>query len=148
MIDSHIIPRGTQIGVNIYTLHHNEEFFPDPFAFKPERWLFSENTPKATRQQVHDAFAAFSLGARGCGGKAMAYLESSLVVAKTLWYFDFESALGVLGKVEAAPITANNGANEFQMFNGFTSAHDGFNLIFRPRECAFREFSGCTDAPS
>ncbi|KAI0382259.1 cytochrome P450 [Hypomontagnella monticulosa] len=96
IIDGHIIPRGTQIGVNIYALHHNEEYFPEPFAFKPERWLFSEDGPKASRQQVHDAFAALSLGARG------------FTVAKTLWYFDFECAPGGLGEVGAAPAAVNS----------------------------------------
>ncbi|KAJ8121132.1 hypothetical protein ONZ43_g2339 [Nemania bipapillata] len=31
--------------------------------------------------------------------KPMAYLETSLIISKTLWYFDFKLALGRLGKV-------------------------------------------------
>jgi hypothetical protein len=30
----------------------------------------------------------------------MAYLETSLFIAKTLWYFDFEAAPGKLGALE------------------------------------------------
>ncbi|KAI1387218.1 cytochrome P450 [Hypoxylon trugodes] len=135
IVDGHVIPPGTQIGVSTYTLHHNEDYFPDPFAFQPERWLALED--ETERKQAHNAFAAFSLGSRGCAGKAMAYLESSLVVAKTLWYFDFESAPGSLGKVGTTPNAT--GADEFQLLNVFTSSHDGPNLIFHPRGDSWRE---------
>ncbi|KAI1504188.1 cytochrome P450 [Biscogniauxia marginata] len=31
VVDGHLIPPGTQIGVSIYSLHHNERYFPDAF---------------------------------------------------------------------------------------------------------------------
>ena len=92
------MPPGTQVGVNIYTLHHNETYFPEPYKFTPERWLPSE-TPEAQRKAMHEAFTPFSIGYRGCAGKSMAYLETSLVIAKTLWYFDFKLAPGDLARV-------------------------------------------------
>ncbi|RYP21499.1 hypothetical protein DL766_007916 [Monosporascus sp. MC13-8B] len=137
LIDGDVIPEGTIFGVNIYTLHHNEEYFPDPFSFKPERWLPSR-TPEAQRKVMHNAFAAFLLGPRGCGGKAMAYLEISLVVAKTLWYFDFERAPGAPGDLGGGTGSAQetNGRerrDEYQLYDIFAAAHDGPNLIFTPR---------------
>lgn len=69
IIDGHLIPPGMQIGVNIYSLHHNEKYFPDPFKFLPERWL--EGSKNASFQ----AFAPFMIGPRSCSGKALAYLE-------------------------------------------------------------------------
>lgn len=130
VIDGHVIPPGTQVGVNIYSLHHKEEYFPQPFRFLPERWMGGGETGLATSE----ALSPFSFGPRGCAGKAMAYLETSLVLAKTLWYFDFE---------EAAPPPRERGsgarsgfaldAGEFPIYDLFAASHDGPRLIFRPR---------------
>jgi cytochrome P450 len=131
IVDGHVIPRGTHVGVNVYTLHHNEEYFPDSYTFKPERWLNAEEKARMTY-----AFAAFSIGARGCGGKPMAYLEASLVIAKTLWYFDFEMAPGEAGKLGEGKPGADFGRHlpkEFQLHDIFSSTQEGPNLTFRPR---------------
>ncbi|KAI4866858.1 cytochrome P450 [Hypoxylon rubiginosum] len=138
VIDGHVVPRGVIFGVNIYALHHNEEYFPDPFAFRPERWLASE-TPAARRKVMSSAFAAFQVGPRGCAGKAMAYLEFSLVVAKTLWYFDLEILPGELAKVgfrvPSSGYPAGGGRREeYQLHDVFTTDHDGPYLIVRPRD--------------
>ncbi|KAI0545493.1 cytochrome P450 [Xylaria curta] len=137
-VDGHIIPHGTQVGVNIYSLHHNEDYFPNPFSFRPERWLTDNDDELRT---VHSAFAGFSTGARGCAGKPMAYLEISLVAAKTLWYFDFETAPGddIIRKTcgQAHP-------EEFQLRDVFSAAHDGPNLVFKSRDdhCKIFELGG------
>jgi hypothetical protein len=93
---------------------------------------------------MNDAFAAFSIGYRGCAGKAMAYLESSLAVAKTLWYFDFETVLGELGEIGAGKIgdtTGRDRPGEFQLYDIFASDHDGPNLLFRPRGDYWKELA-------
>jgi cytochrome P450 len=36
------IPKGTTIFSNLYAHHRNPEFFPEPEAFKPERFLTTE----------------------------------------------------------------------------------------------------------
>ncbi|KAI1773208.1 cytochrome P450 [Hypoxylon cercidicola] len=144
-VDGHVVPRGTQVGVNIYALHHNEHYFPDPFAFKPERWLEttgSLSSEESVQSKSQKAFIPFMVGPRACAGKAMVYLEVSLVVAKTLWYFDFETAPGSLGKVGEGDASSTNGrnrVNEFQMFDVFNSHHCGPNLLFRPRGDCYSE---------
>ncbi|KAI1295899.1 cytochrome P450 [Xylaria venustula] len=117
IIDGHVVPRGTQVGVNIYSLHHNEEYFPEPFS-------------------MYDAFVPFLVGPRSCSGKAMVYQEVSLIIAKTLWYFDFELCSGALGNVgggEAGNRQGRDRVGEFQMFDVFNSHHQGPNLIFKTR---------------
>lgn len=134
IVDGRIIPPGTQVGVSIYALHHNEEYFSDPFAFCPERWLV-EN--KSTLSRMHSAFGPFSLGPRGCAGKAMAYLEASLVIAKTIWRFDFEAAPGKEGELGAGIPGSGGGRDrpdEFQLYDTFGSRHDGPTLVFRVRD--------------
>ncbi|KAI5923348.1 cytochrome P450 [Camillea tinctor] len=135
VVDGHVIPPGTQVGVNMYTLHHNEEYFPDPYAFKPERWLASE-TQETHRKVMSEAFSPFSIGYRGCAGKAMAYLETSLIIAKTLWYFNFESAPGKLGEVGGGIPRRRDGRarpDEYQLYDVIAGQHDGPYLVFKPR---------------
>lgn len=135
VIDGHVVPSGTLIGVNTYAIHHNEQYFPNPFSFLPERWLHNADNDQA-RKVARAAFAAFSIGPRACAGKSMAYLEISLVVAKTLFSFDFKRAPGSLGDVGGGKPGATNGRvrpNEYQIHDIFTSRHDGPYLVFRPR---------------
>ncbi|SPQ21406.1 c10fd8c7-2850-469c-8923-fe8035612664 [Thermothielavioides terrestris] len=134
-VDGCVIPRGTLVAVSLYALHHNEAYFPDPYVFRPERWLSVPGNEEACRK-AHDALAAFSTGPRGCGGKSMAYLESSLVLAKTIYYFDFEPAAGALGEMGAGRPGARDGRHrpgEFQIYDVFTARHDGPCLTFHPR---------------
>ncbi|KAI1322518.1 cytochrome P450 [Xylariaceae sp. FL0255] len=139
IVDGHVIPPGTQVGVNIYSLHHNEEYFPKPFAFRPERWLTED--PDALRS-MNNAFTPFSVGYRGCAGKAMAYLESSLVVAKTLWYFDFSKVPGdTTGAGSPGRSDGRDHQEEFQICDTFNASHDGPNLLFTPREIASKDLA-------
>ncbi|TGJ78509.1 hypothetical protein E0Z10_g10253 [Xylaria hypoxylon] len=133
IIDGHIIPPGTQVGVSAYSLHHNEDYFAKPFEYDPDRWLIED---EANLSLMHSAFAPFSLGARGCAGKSMTYLETGLVIAKTIWLFDFEIAPGKLGIVgEGVPGRRGERGrpNEFQLYDTLGSRHDGPNLIFHLR---------------
>ncbi|ETS80811.1 hypothetical protein PFICI_08340 [Pestalotiopsis fici W106-1] len=133
VVDGHAIPPGTQVGVNIYSLHHNEEYFPDSFKFDPERWMPGAQPGRAH----HAAFTPFSFGSRGCAGKSMAYLEMSLVLAKTLWYFDFQRASSGAEKIMGDGISGftHHGGEEteFPMYNLFAAGHDGPVLKFTSR---------------
>ncbi|KAI1176833.1 cytochrome P450 [Nemania sp. FL0916] len=140
IVDGHIIPPGTEVGVNLYSLLHNDDYFPEPFTFLPERWLTSDHdTPEQleARAVARRAFQPFSLGDRNCAGKPMAYLELSLVLARTLWYFDFEIAHGKAGRLGEGRPGRTDGRgrrDEFQLYDGVIVAHDGPNLVFHPRD--------------
>ncbi|KAI3400800.1 hypothetical protein diail_2009 [Diaporthe ilicicola] len=134
MIDGHLIPPGTQLGVSVYALHHNEKYFTEPFKFQPERWLEEDEARLAT---MRSAYAPFSIGSRSCAGKAMAYLEASLVIAKTIWHFDFEAAPGELGRVGGGTPGRSDGRgrpDEYQLYNIFAASHKGPCLVFNPRD--------------
>lgn len=94
VVDGHVIPPGTMVGISPYSLLHYPAYFPEPFEFRPERWVGDDVSELSRR-----AFAPFAVGDRSCAGKAVAYLEASLAVARTLWYFDFEKASGAAGEV-------------------------------------------------
>ncbi|KAI0160160.1 cytochrome P450 [Xylariaceae sp. FL1272] len=134
IIDGHVIPSGTHIGVNIYALHHNETYFPEPFTFMPERFLGGNEQGD---ERVRQAFAPFSLGPRGCMGRSMAYLELSLIVAKVLWYFDFTRAPGESGRMGESTYWRSRGKaeriNEYQTGDVFGATHEGPCLLFKAR---------------
>ncbi|KAI0515079.1 benzoate 4-monooxygenase cytochrome P450 [Xylaria bambusicola] len=115
IVDGHTIPSGVQVGVNIYTLHRNPEYFPNPFQYDPDRWIPAKGDEIDIRPEDqhsglkhNPAFMPFSLGGRGCAGKTMAYAEISLAMAKAL-------------------------CAEFKLLDIFTSSHDCPDLTFQPR---------------
>lgn len=83
-IMGHWFPGHTTVHSPPYAMHRNPDIFPDPEAFKPERWL-AENSKDL---QLH--FIAFSGGSRGCIGRNITYLEQTLVLASLIHRFDFE----------------------------------------------------------
>jgi cytochrome P450 len=141
VVDGHVIPRGTMVGVNPYCVMHNENYFSEPFLFRPERWLGEdehgeEAGGKEARAAMREAFAPFALGETGCLGKAMAYHEMSLVIAKTLWYFDFKKASGEAGQLgggQPGRLDGRHRVNEYQLLDHAVASHDGPNLVFTTR---------------
>lgn len=140
IIDGHVIKPGTQLGVCTYAIHHSEEYFPDPFAFKPERWIADDSTI-----QTYQAFAPFSIGPRSCPGKTMAYMEIGLTVAKILWYFDFDRPSGSLSDLGGGKLGRPGGRgrpDEFQLYDIFSSTFEGIAMVFRTRGELYKELAG------
>lgn len=132
VVDSHVVPSGTQVGVCTYSLHHNEKYFAEPYSFYPERWLVDD---EVQLRLMNSAFCPFSIGPRSCAGKAMAYLEASLVIAKTIWAFDFQLQPG--GESGGGAHTKSQGRrreDEFQLYDIFAAMHVGPELNFTPRD--------------
>ncbi|OTA54826.1 cytochrome P450 [Hypoxylon sp. EC38] len=133
IVDGHSVPKGVLVGVNIYSLNHNKKYFPDPFKFSPERWLPADtNTLEclAAHQIIEDAFCPFSIGPRSCAAQGLVYLQIQLVLAKVLWHFDFKESLGKPGNGSES---GKERPEDSQLYNTFTSLHDGPYLKFRPR---------------
>ncbi len=57
------IPPGTPVGMTPVLMHQNEEKFPEPEKFNPERWV-----DPAERQRLDKYMVAFSKGTRQCAG--------------------------------------------------------------------------------
>ncbi|KAL1797315.1 hypothetical protein ACET3X_003921 [Alternaria dauci] len=89
-IDGHHIPAGVDVGVPIYAIHHNADYFPQPFDFIPERWLSdpSANPLHNSLQAAQSAYNPFSIGPRGCIGKGLAYVELTVTIARVLFLYD------------------------------------------------------------
>ncbi|KAK4187659.1 putative cytochrome P450 E-class, group I [Podospora australis] len=145
-IDGEQIPAGTVVGTPHYTIHHNPNYYPDPFAYVPERWIVS-SSPSGEKdvsgmdeERVHlaqSAFCPFSIGPRGCIGKGLAYVEMSITLARVLWMYDLRRAQGVEDPGEGGKPGADWGRHrkeEFQLVDTFTSFKYGCMVEFRRRE--------------
>ena len=65
IIDGYLLPGHTTVSCQAYSVHHiNEQVFPEPERFRPDRWLAREGD--ADRRRLMFAFAS---GGRGCIGK-------------------------------------------------------------------------------
>lgn len=142
VVDGHVVPPGTMVGLSPYSLLHNEKYFPEPFIFRPERHLEAVQNGKST--DTARAFAPFAVGSRSCGGRAVAYLEASLTIAKTLWYFDLEKAPGKAGELGQGGLGMGKGGereNEYQVWDVIIAEYHGPNLIFTPRGEHWKELT-------
>jgi len=79
------VPAGTDIYVSPYILHRMEQYWPEPHAFRPER--FANEQPDKGRS----AFIPFSLGARRCIGEYLAMLEMKIHLGLLLQKFHVTS---------------------------------------------------------
>lgn len=131
-IDGHTIPEGVNIGVGAYSLHHNASYFPEPYAFKPERWIVDSDS-SVTAESIRvakEAFCPFSVGPRGCIGKNMAYLELMLAVGRLLFVYDVKKT-GGLG--EGGQERLRERKEEFQLVDRFICYKQGPEVGFTPR---------------
>ena len=136
-VDDQHFPEGIDIGVPHYALHHNELHYPDPFVFKPERWIVStdpncEKSSKAAVAAAQSAFCAFSLGQYGCVGKTLAYAELSVMLARIFWLYDMRLR-GSIGEGRTSLGKGRERTNEFQTWDVFTSTHEGPMVEFKCR---------------
>ena len=76
------IPKGTKIYMPTYPAHINEEFFPQPFEFKPERFL-KENSDKI----IPYSYRPFGSGPRVCLGQRFAMVEMMIFMSKLMLKF-------------------------------------------------------------
>ena len=86
------IPKRHIILISLYTTHRDPRFFPEPDAFRPERWLdgLDKRLPRA-------AFIPFGLGSRKCIGASFAMMEATLLLATIARRWRFEVAPGEIG---------------------------------------------------
>ncbi|KAK4442620.1 Isotrichodermin C-15 hydroxylase [Podospora aff. communis PSN243] len=137
-IDGESIPAGIVVGTPHYTIHHNPAYYPDPFAYIPERWIANEKSG-VTEQHVavaQSAFCPFSIGPRGCIGKGLAYIEMTITLARVLFLYDVRRAQGIVdpGEGRRDAEWGRHREGEFQLVDTFTSLKEGPMVEFRRRE--------------
>ncbi|KAK6076445.1 cytochrome P450 3A31 [Seiridium cupressi] len=134
-VDSRAVPAGIDVGVPIYSVHHAPKYYPDPFQYKPERWLVDDGTGSIERGR--SVFNPFSVGSRGCLGKGLANTEMMLTIATIMFVGDFKFADGEKGNVGRGQSGATHGrhrSNEYQLYDHVTCQKLGPFLQFSPRQ--------------
>ena len=77
------IAGNTSVSMSSYVAHRNEQVFPEPEVYRPERWL------EEGGKELQPFFIAFSAGARGCIGRNISYLEQTVLLASLLHRYEF-----------------------------------------------------------
>ena len=82
-IHNYKIPSGVTMSQSHYFLHRNEEVFPDPLKFRPERFL-KEGIEGIQATEALRNLVPFSRGPRMCVGLNLAWAELYLSIAVIL----------------------------------------------------------------
>lgn len=144
IVDGHYFPPGTTVGTPTYAIQHNPEYYPDPFKYRPERWIVDEGaggiqSPDSVAT-ARAAFCAFNVGRRGCVGKNIAYLELTVALAKLLYMYDLripEDAGKREPSAEGLPDHKNperRRRDEYQFEDHFVAVRDGPMVELKRRE--------------
>jgi cytochrome P450 len=90
------LPKGTWIVMSPYVNHRIPEIYPDPYRFKPERWL----------TEYHSAyeFMPFSAGPRYCIGTSLGMMQLKIALSIILQRFSFTLKPGT--KVDCAGLNS------------------------------------------
>jgi cytochrome P450 len=79
-------PPGVCLVANAYLMHHDADIYPDPYVFRPERFI---EEPPGTY-----TFIPFGGGRRRCLGASFAMVEMRLVLRAVLSQFDLRAGSG------------------------------------------------------
>ncbi|KAJ3722420.1 cytochrome P450 2 Le.CYP2 [Lentinula raphanica] len=82
------IPKGCSVVANIWAMNRDPNVYPDPDAFKPERYMNSPNGPFESIDNIY----AYGFGRRVCAGRYMADNTVWLAVASVLASFNLGKA--------------------------------------------------------
>jgi len=77
------VPPDTPVLISILLVHHREESYPDPFEFRPERWI--------DRKPGTYEWLPFGGGIRRCLGAALAMAEQRVVLRAMAERLDLEA---------------------------------------------------------
>ncbi|KAJ7142241.1 cytochrome P450 [Mycena epipterygia] len=89
------LPAGSIIIGNIWAILQDEDMYPDPSVFKPERFL-RDGKPNP---DVRDPQAVFGFGRRICPARHMALESVWITIASILSVFDITKAVGDDGQI-------------------------------------------------
>ncbi|KAJ3481128.1 hypothetical protein NLJ89_g12234 [Agrocybe chaxingu] len=100
-----LLPRGDAQSLTVdwigRAMLHNQDVYPDPFSFRPERFLKDGHIDKSVKDPAH---ACFGFGRRICPGRYMAFSAVWIAVASLIAVFDMKKAVDEDGR----PIEPNH----------------------------------------
>ncbi|CRG82712.1 O-methylsterigmatocystin oxidoreductase [Talaromyces islandicus] len=89
----YFIPKGTAIMGNSWAIHRNSRDYPDPEAFRPERFYDGLERPFPIKKGHY----AFGWGRRACSGQNLAEQALWITIVRLLWAFNIQPGLDEKG---------------------------------------------------
>jgi cytochrome P450 len=94
-LGDYLVPAGAPVTISILLVHHREDVYPEPFAYRPERWLLPDGTdgPKGQRTVKPGTYEwiPFGGGTRRCLGAALAMAEQRVVLTTMARRLDLQA---------------------------------------------------------
>ncbi|OBZ76027.1 O-methylsterigmatocystin oxidoreductase [Grifola frondosa] len=118
--EKYFIPKDTSVYGNTYAMMKDQEMFPEPEVFRPERFL------DTTEPRFADFTLPFGFGRRVCPGMHVALQSIYILVARTLWAFDVEPVRDEQGRAVLPDPDAFR-------FMGLSRVPEPFRFTLRPR---------------
>ncbi|XP_025264314.1 cytochrome P450 4C1 isoform X2 [Camponotus floridanus] len=84
-LQSYVVPAGTFVALNIYAVHRDSNFWPNPDVFDPDRFL-----PEKIKNRHPYSYIPFSAGSRNCIGQRFGLLELKAMIAPLVHNFYLE----------------------------------------------------------
>ncbi|KAK2904816.1 hypothetical protein QQF64_032944 [Cirrhinus molitorella] len=108
VIGGHFFPKKTSFTLCHYAITHDEKVFPEPWKFKPERWLRDGRIRPNPFGSI-----PFGFGVRGCVGRRIAELEMHLALARLskLFVFRPDPSIGELKALNRAVLVPDRKVN-------------------------------------
>uniref|UniRef100_K1QU45 Cytochrome P450 3A11 n=1 Tax=Magallana gigas TaxID=29159 RepID=K1QU45_MAGGI len=116
LINGITIPKGLDVAVSVYAVHHNSNVWDEPEKFDPDRFSEEKLTPS---QKSH--FLPFGLGPRDCFGKDFALMEVKIALVHLLQRYE----VSTLPETEYPPVLEKG---------NFSKAENGIKLKFSERK--------------
>ncbi|KAB5584559.1 hypothetical protein PHYPO_G00108960 [Pangasianodon hypophthalmus] len=85
VVGGYLFPKQTQFHLCHYAVSHDENEFPDPESFIPERWL--RGGPSQSQHHPYSSIP-FGVGVRACVGKRVAELEMYFALSRLLQHYE------------------------------------------------------------
>ncbi|KAJ6487800.1 cytochrome P450 [Mycena sanguinolenta] len=89
----YVVPKDTQVVLNMYSMYHDPDIFEEPEVFNPDRFMKSAH---GTRPDMDTDFRdnfSFGAGRRMCPGLHIARTTMQLTTMRLIWAFAFTSAV-------------------------------------------------------
>ncbi|ELT96496.1 hypothetical protein CAPTEDRAFT_143120, partial [Capitella teleta] len=121
VIQGKTIPAGFSVLINYYHLHHDEEFWKNPFEFEPERFLDEDGGLVSVSHPNRRHLMPFGAGPRVCMGEILAKTRIFLIIAS------------LAQKFEILPGDISASCDPRQLEHGILLASAEFEIIAKER---------------
>ena len=78
LVEGYLLPKDALVFISPWAIHRLPEFWTDPLAFDPDRWLTEDP------RRAHGSYLPFSMGQRKCIGDTFATVEAQLILTTVM----------------------------------------------------------------